>query len=194
MNGRAERADEDLLDDVDVLVVGGGVVGCAVLRELSGFDIRVAMVEARHDIGDATSKANTAILHTGFDAVPGSQESTLVARGYALLSDYASRTGIPVESTGALLVAWDEEQLAALPSLLAKAEKNGYRDCVLVDATTVYDRVPHLGPGALGGLAVPGESIICPWTTPLAYATEALARGAHVHLAAAVESVEVGPE
>mgnify|MGYP006281355499 CR=1 FL=1 len=194
MNAQAERADEVLLDDVDVLVVGGGVVGCAVLRELSGCDVRVAMIEARGDVGDATSKANTAILHTGFDAVPGSQESTLVARGYALLSEYAVRTGIPVEPTGALLVAWDEEQLGVLPSLLAKAQKNGYLDCSLVDAAAVYARVPHLGPGALGGLAVPGESIICPWTTPLAYATEAVARGARIHLSAAVQAVDVGPE
>ena len=65
----------------DVAIIGGGVVGCAVARELAGFDLRIVLVEARGDIGDATSKANTAILHTGFDAVPGSLESTMVARG-----------------------------------------------------------------------------------------------------------------
>ena len=63
---------------VDVAVIGGGVVGCAVARELAGFDVSVALIEARGDVGDATSKANTAILHTGFDAVPGSLEARLV--------------------------------------------------------------------------------------------------------------------
>jgi len=70
--------------DVDVAVIGGGVVGCAVARELAGRDVSVALIEARGDVGDATSKANTAILHTGFDAVPGSLEASMVARGYAL--------------------------------------------------------------------------------------------------------------
>jgi glycerol-3-phosphate dehydrogenase len=178
----------------DVAIIGGGVVGCAVARELAGFDLRIVLVEARGDIGDATSKANTAILHTGFDAVPGSLESTMVARGYALLSEYAKATGIPVEPTGALLVAWDADQLEVLPKLRDKAEKNGYSKCEIVGAQEVYRRVPDLGPGALGGLTVPDESIICPWTTPLAYATEAKSRGVEFRLNCVVESVEVGTD
>jgi len=178
----------------DVAIIGGGVVGCAVARELAGFDLRIVLIEARGDIGDATSKANTAILHTGFDAVPGSLESTMVARGYELLSEYAKASGIPVEPTGALLVAWDADQLAVLPKLQEKAVKNGYAKCEIVDADEVYRRVPDLGPGALGGLTVPDESIICPWTTPLAYSTEAKSRGVEFRLNCFVESIEVGSD
>lgn len=176
----------------DVVVIGSGVVGCAVARELSGTRLSVALLDARDDIGDATSKANTAILHTGFDAVPGSLESELVARGYALLSEYARATGIPVEPTGALLVAWNDEELNALPKLRDKAEANGYLACRIVDAEEVRALEPELAPGALGGLVVPGESIICPWTTPLAYATEAVARGCTLLLGHAVTGIEVG--
>ena len=68
--------------EVDVAVIGGGVVGCAVARELAGYQVGVALLEAGRDVGEGTSKANTAILHTGFDATPGSLESELVARGY----------------------------------------------------------------------------------------------------------------
>jgi glycerol-3-phosphate dehydrogenase len=178
----------------DIAIIGGGVVGCAVARELAGYDLSVALIEARGDVGDATSKANTAILHTGFDAVPGSLESTMVARGYELLSEYAKTTGIPVEHTGALLVAWDSDQLAVLPKLQEKAVKNGYSKCEIVDSDEVYRRVPDLGPGALGGLTVPDESIICPWTTPLAFATEAKARGVEFYLDCRVESVEAGAD
>lgn len=179
---------------VDVVVIGGGVVGCAVARELSGHNVAVALIEGRADIGDATSKANTAILHTGFDATPGSLESALVARGYALLSAYAAETGIPVERTGAVLVAWTEEEESALPALQDKARKNGYEHSKLVDASEVYRLVPRLGPGARGGLTVPDESIICPWTTPLAYATEAVARGTALLRGTAVTGIEVGRE
>ena len=107
--------------DYDVAVIGAGIVGSAIARELAGYELSVALVDARDDVGDGTSKANTAILHTGFDAKPATLESRLVRRGYRLLSDYAARTGIPIEPTGALLVAWDDEQLAALPALKSRA-------------------------------------------------------------------------
>ncbi|MBB2992381.1 glycerol-3-phosphate dehydrogenase [Mycolicibacterium iranicum] len=162
----------------DVVVVGAGIVGCAIARTLAGTDLSVTLIDARNDVGDGTSKANTALLHTGFDATPGTLESRLVARGYQLLGEYAEQTGIPVEHTGAMLVAWTQEEVDALPKLLAKAEANGYRHCGIVDSDEVYRRVPNLGPGALAGLTVPGESIICTWTTNLALATDAVARGA----------------
>jgi len=177
----------------DVVIIGGGVVGCAVARELSSFELKIALIESRSDVGDATSKSNTAILHTGFDSLPGSLESAMVARGYTLLSAYALATGIPVEHTGAVLVAWDAEQLAVLPSLKSKAEKNGYLHCELIDTAEVYARIPDLGPGVHGGLTVPDESIICPWTTPLAFATEAKSRGVEIRLNTHVHGVEVGP-
>ncbi len=79
-----------------------------------------------------------------------------------------------------MLVAWTEEESDALPALMVKAERNGYHRCGIVRADEVYRRVPDLGPGALAGLDVPGESIICTWTTNLALATDAVARGARL--------------
>ncbi|KWX56844.1 NAD(P)/FAD-dependent oxidoreductase [Mycobacterium sp. NAZ190054] len=178
----------------DVVVIGAGIVGSAIARALAGTRLAVTLVEARDDVGDGTSKANTALLHTGFDATPGTLESRLVARGYQLLGEYAAQTGIPVERTGAMLVAWTEEEVDALPGLVVKAERNGYRECGLVSADEVYRRVPDLGPGALAGLTVPGESIICTWTTNLALATDAVARGARLLRGARVIGVDTGPE
>jgi glycerol-3-phosphate dehydrogenase len=169
-------------DEFDVAVIGAGVVGCSVTRELTLRGARVVLLEARSDVGDATSKANTAILHTGFDAKPGTLESALVRRGQALLRGYARRTGIPVEVTGALLVAWDEEQAAALPALAEQAAHNGYDRTRMVGVEEVRRLEPHLGPGALGALEVPDESVICPWTTTLAFATEAVRAGAQLRL------------
>jgi glycerol-3-phosphate dehydrogenase len=180
------------LTTFDVAVIGAGLVGSAIARELLAFDLTVVVVEARDDVGDGTSKANTAILHTGFDAKPGTLESRLVRRGYELLTAYAATTAIPVERTGALLVAWTAEELATLPHLRAKADDNGYPHCELVDATEVYRQVPHLNGGALGGLTVPGESITCTWTTTLALATEARLRGAALLLDHRVTAVTVG--
>jgi glycerol-3-phosphate dehydrogenase len=177
----------------DVVVIGAGIVGSAIARELAGYQLSVALLDARDDVGEGTSKANTAILHTGFDAKPGTLESAMVSRGYHLLSDYATHTGIPIEHTGAILVAWDAEQLDALPSLKEKAEANGYRHCEIVDADAVYAQIPHLGTGALGGLTVPDESIICTWTVNLALATDAVNRGVTLLTNHRVEGVDARP-
>jgi len=191
MTATAHDRHPEVLDDVfDVAVIGGGIVGAAIARELSGHDVSVALLEARDDVGDGTSKANTAILHTGFDAKPGTLESRLVARGYHLLKEYAEAAGIPVEHTGAVLVAWNQEEFDALPGLKEKAEANGYERCRLVDADEVYRALPDLGEGVRGGLTVPDESIICTWTTNLALATDAQQRGTTILLDHAVTGVE----
>lgn len=181
-------------DVYDVIVVGGGIVGCAITRALAGTNLSVTLLEARDDIGDGTSKANTALLHTGFDASPGTLESRLVARGYELLGRYAEQTGIPVERTGALLVAWTDEERDALPTLKDKAERNGYHECEIIGADEVYRLVPALGPGALAGLTVPGEGLICTWTTNLALGTDAVQRGAQLRRRARVTGVSVGDD
>ncbi|GLX22675.1 FAD-dependent oxidoreductase [Streptomyces lavendulae] len=173
----------------DVTVIGAGVVGSAIARELARLPLRIALLDASDDVGDGTSKANTAILHTGFDAAPGTLESRLVRDGSRRLAAYAAENGIPVEPLGALLVAWDGEQHAALPSLAAKAVRNGYHDARVIPAEEVRAREPHLGPGVLGALDVPGESVICPWTTTLAYATQAVRAGVDLHLNCRVGSV-----
>src|SRR6185312_9962908 len=84
-----------------------------------------------------------------------------------------------------------DEERDALPTLKDKAERNGYQACEIVDADEVYRRVPELGPGALAGLTVPGEAIICTWTTNLALATEAVQRGAELRRGAQVTDVVV---
>jgi glycerol-3-phosphate dehydrogenase len=147
------------------------------------------LLEAGPDVGAGTSKANTALLHTGFDAKPDTLEARLVARGHELLEQYASRVGIPVARIGALLVAWSAEQLDALPELVRDAHANGYTEIRKVDVDELYAREPHLGAGAHGALEIPDEGIVCPFTTPLAYATEAVLAGCDLRLNARVTGI-----
>lgn len=173
----------------DVVIIGAGVVGTAIARALSRYELGCVLVDAAGDVGTGTTKANTAILHTGFDAAPGSLESRLLRRGGALLRDYAAEAGIPVERTGALLIAWTPGQEAELPAITEKSRQNGYTAVRPVTRADLYRREPHLRPGALAALEIPDESILCPWTTPLAYATEAVRAGVRLLLGTRVTGV-----
>jgi glycerol-3-phosphate dehydrogenase len=173
----------------DVAIVGAGAVGCAAARDLTLRGARCVLIEAAPDVGAGTSKANTAIHHTGFDAKPGTIESRLVSRGYELLGDYAARVGIPTAKLGALMVAWTPEQREALAGIRDAADENGYEETRPVELEELYAREPDLGPGAEGAIEIPGEGIVCPFTTTLAYATEALRGGCEIVLNAAVTGV-----
>ena len=174
----------------DVAVIGAGVVGSAIARELSKYQLKTVLIEAKSDIGAGTSKANTAILHTGYDAKPAYLEAKLVRRGYELLLEYSTEAGIPVEKTGGLLIAWNEEQEKALPSILEQAHTNGVDDVAFISVEELYKREPHLASGARAALEVPGEYIICPFTTPLAYATQAVVNGVELKLNSPVQSIQ----
>ncbi|HTT54804.1 MAG TPA: NAD(P)/FAD-dependent oxidoreductase [Streptosporangiaceae bacterium] len=175
----------------DVAVIGAGVVGAAIARELSCYQLRTILVEAAGDVGTGTSKANTAIRHTGFDAKPATLESELLRRGFPLLTSYAAAAGIPLEVTGALLVAWDAEQLATLSDLAERSKANGYTAIRHVTPDELHRREPHLGPGARGAFAIPDEGIICPFTTSLAFATEAVSNGVRLRLSSPVTGVQL---
>ena len=176
--------------EYDVAIIGAGVVGAAIARELSRYDLRTILIEARDDVGTGTSKANTAIRHTGFDAKPGSLESALLRRGFPILASYAEETGIPLEVTGGMLIAWDVEQLAALTGIAKRSRANGYSAARPVTVDELYRRESHLGAGALGALEIPDEGIICPFTTPLALATDAVVNGVRLVLGSPVSGAE----
>ncbi|MEO8354471.1 MAG: FAD-dependent oxidoreductase [Chloroflexota bacterium] len=174
----------------DVGIIGAGAVGSAIARELSRYDLNIILLEAGSDVGMGTSKASTAIWHTGFDARPGSLEATLMHRSYPLMETFMQEVGSPFERIGGLLIAWTQEQLDTLPALLGKAHKNGITDVHLIGKEEVYQREPHLGEGALGGMFVPGEGILCTFTIPLACATQAVVNRVTLKLNFPVKSIQ----
>lgn len=177
----------------DVAIVGAGVVGSAIARRLTLRGASCVLIDAANDVGTGTSKANTALLHTGFDAEPGTLEAALLRRGHELLGSYAKRVGIPTQLTGALLIAWNSEELEQLEAIKAKASENGYQRARSIDPASAYMLEPSLGAGALGALEIPDEGILCPWTTTLALASEAVIAGCQLSLSTRVIGInEVG--
>jgi glycerol-3-phosphate dehydrogenase len=183
---RDPRNDKEVFD---VAIIGAGAVGSAIAREISQYDLKVVLLESNSDVGMGTSKASTAIWHTGYDATPGSLESKLLKRSYPLMEKFMKEVGSPFELVGGLLIAWNEEQYHTLPKLLEKAIQNGDTDCYLIEKEEVYKREPHLGEGALGGMVVPREGILCTFTIPLACATQAVVNGVTLKLNFCVNSI-----
>src|SRR5580698_5787430 len=144
-------------DVYDAAIIGAGVVGCAVFRELVLAGLRCMLIERDADILSGASKGNSAILHTGFDATPGTLEVACVQEGYRLYREIHGRMNLPVLETGAMVVAWTDEELAKLPGIVAQAHENGVHDVVQIGAAAVHEREPGLAGDVKGGVLVPGE-------------------------------------
>ncbi len=164
----------------DAAIVGAGVVGCAIVRRLALGGVRCVLLEKGADILSGASKGNSALLHTGFDAPPGSLELQCMQAGYAEYQQVRERLNLPLVQTGAVVVAWSEAERERLPGIVAQAHANGVTDVREIAPRELYAREPNLAPGALGAALVPGEHVIDPWSAPLAYVLQAIAHGAQV--------------
>jgi len=179
---------------VDVLVIGGGVVGCAILRELSRYDITVALLERNPDICDGTSKSNSAIIHTGFDAPPGSLEAKLLKDARTLWPAVIDNLHIPYLQTGALMVAINTEELETIEAeIIPKAVRNTITLQRLTQSE-ILEGAPYVNPQAVGGVLIEGEGIIDPFWTTRAYCEHAVLNGAQVFMGEAVTSITEEPQ
>ncbi|WP_284735646.1 NAD(P)/FAD-dependent oxidoreductase [Dongia deserti] len=163
-----------------VVIIGGGVVGCAIFRRLAIAGLQPILVEAAADILDGASKGNSALLHTGFDAPENSIELACVQAGYREYMAIKHKLNLPLVESGALVVAWDEEQFAKLPAIVERAHRNGVTDVMQIERDELRKREPFLSDRALGAVLIPGEHIIDPWSAPLAYAHQGLAHGGRI--------------
>ncbi len=162
----------------DIVVIGAGVVGCAIARRFTLEGAKIAVLEKGTDILDGASKANSAILHTAFDAPPGSIEHTCIRDGYQEYHQICQEMGLPLDQSGAYVVAWNEEEVAALDSILEQAHINGVMDTSIIDAKKLQQYEPNLSHKALAAIAVPGECLIDPWSAPYVYLRQALENAA----------------
>ena len=161
-----------------VAIIGGGVVGCAVLRAFALAGARAILLERGPDILSGASKGNSALLHTGYDAPPDSLELACVREGYNEYLAIREPLNLPLIETSAIMIAWTEAEHARLPALLARAEANGVENVVAIEAEEVRRRIPLIGSGVKSAILIPGEHVIDPWSAPLAYALQAIANGA----------------
>ena len=176
--------------NTDVLVIGAGAVGCAVARELSKYKLNILVVDKNEDVGGDASKSNSAIIHTGYDATPGTLESELVVAANPMYEKITADLDVPLQKVGAILPAITEEQFDKLPAIREKAFKNRVYDVEYLFKDELLAMEPNLNPEVRAGLYIPREYIVDPFILVVAYAENAYDNGARFKLNTEVTSIK----
>ena len=174
----------------DVIIVGAGVSGAASARELSRCAARVCVLEKEEDVCCGTSKANSAIVHAGYDAAPGSLMAKLNVRGNALMGDLAKDLDIPFRRIGSLVVCLSEEDMPGLQALYDRGQANGVPDLRIIYHDELLQMEPNLSEEAYAALYAPTAGIVCPFGLNIALAENAAMNGVEFHFDTEVQSLE----
>lgn len=162
----------------DVAVIGAGVIGSLIARELSRYSIKVALVEKCNDMAMGTSKANSAIVHAGFDAKPGSLKAKFNVEGTALMPEICKTLGVPFKPVGSLVVAFSDEEVDTLNELLERGKINGVPGLEIYDKEMLKKAEPYISDEAKAALWAPSAGIVCPYELTIAAAENAVVNGA----------------
>ena len=178
------------MKNYDVIVVGCGVIGAAAAFELSKYELKVGIIEKENDVSLGATRANSAIIHAGFDPEPGSLMARLNVRGSELTGDIAKMLDVSYERIGAMVIALSEDEIPVLEGLLERGNLNGVKGLRLLDAGETRKMEPEITPDAACALYVPTSAIISPWEYCLALTETAILNGAELNLNCEVKSIE----
>ncbi|XP_052102050.1 glycerol 3-phosphate dehydrogenase-like [Mytilus californianus] len=174
----------------DVVIIGGGVVGCATLFHLTNNGYNCLMLEKNKHLVSEASAGNSGMLHTGFDAPLGSLELHCIQQCQLLIFDILNRLDLPYNRLGATMVAWDSVQMLKLPIIIQHSMVANVSQVNQLSLSQLYQREPNLSRNAAGAIHIPGETIVDPWLTPIVMAEHARIRGAKIYTSTLVNNVE----
>ena len=161
----------------DVIIIGAGVTGCAVARYLSRYQGSALVLERAEDVCCGTSKANSAIIHAGFDAAHGSLMAKMNVQGSRMVPGLAKELDFPFRMNGSLVVCMSEEDMHRLLALYENGVKNGVEGLEIVDARRLHELEPNVSKNAVAALWAPTGGIVCPFNMTIALAENANANG-----------------
>ena len=173
----------------DVVIIGGGAVGCAVARELSRWQLDVCLVEQGEDVCVGTSKANSAIVHAGFDAPAGSLKARFNVEGSRRMEALSRELDFPYRRNGALVLCFEEAGLPHLEELLHRGQVNGVEGLEIVRGEQLRALEPALSEKAVAALYAPSSAIICPFGMTIALAENAAHNGVTFRFDTRVERI-----
>ena len=173
----------------DVVIIGAGVSGAAIARELSRYDCNVCVLEKEEDVCCGTSKANSAIVHAGYDCKPGSMMAKMNVRGNAMMEQLSKDLDFPFRRNGSLVLCVDEEQLPDLKRLYEQGIQDGVPGLQLLDHDAALAMEPNLSDNVVAALYAPSAGIVCPFLMNIAMAENAFENGVDFRFNTEVEAL-----
>lgn len=174
----------------DVVIIGGGVIGCAVARELSRYQGKMAVLEKASDICEGTSKANSGIVHAGHDAEPGSLKAHFNVLGNQKMEALSKELDFSFRRNGSMVLCFHEEERERLEALRQQGIQNGVKELEILDGQAARALEPKLSEDVVAILNVPSGGIVCPFGLTIALAENAVENGMEFHLNTAVTAIE----
>lgn len=166
----------------DAVIIGAGIVGAMTARELMKYKLRVCVLEKENDVAMGATKANSAIVHAGFDAKPGTLKARLNVRGSEMMEKVTNELGVKYRNNGSLVIGFNDEDRAALERLLEQGNENGVRDLRIIERDELKETEPNIGEGAVCALYAPTGAIVCPYELCIAAMGNAMDNGAELKL------------
>lgn len=174
----------------DVTIIGAGVIGCNAARELSKYKLNICVVEKGADVAEGTTKANSAIVHAGFDAKPGTVKGKLNAKGNAMFDKLAQELNFPFRRNGSMVLCFSENDIEKLEILKKQGEVNGVPGIEILSKERVKELEPMLSDDVVAALYVPTGGIVCPYEMTIALAENALMNGTKFKFNTEVKDIE----
>lgn len=174
----------------DVVVIGAGVTGTAVARDLSMYDVRVLLLDKELEVANGTTKANSAIIHAGYDAEPKSLKAKLNVEGNLMYDTICKELDVPFKRIGSLVVAFSAEDMEHIHELYERGIKNGVPCMEIIDRARLKELEPYISDNAVGALYAKSAGIICPYELCIAQAENAAENGTEIMLDSKVLSIE----
>ena len=174
----------------DVLIIGCGITGAAAAYELSRYDLKLGVLEQYNDVANGVTKANSAILHAGFDPIPGSTEAQLNLEGIRLAKELCEKLDVERRELPSFVIALEERDMAEIEMLYDRGVKNGVPGIRILTRDEALKIEPAMNPNILAALYAPGSAIVNPWEYAIALAETAVRNGAHMHLSTKVTAVQ----
>jgi glycerol-3-phosphate dehydrogenase len=162
----------------DVTIIGAGIVGCAAARELTRYNLSICVVDMHDDVACGTTKANSAIVHAGFDASPGSLKAQLNGAGNNMFDKLSKELDFPFKRNGSLVLCFNKDELYKLEALKKQGEENGVSGICILSSEETKKLEPNISDAIAGALYAPTGGITCPYEMTIAYAENAFTNGA----------------
>ena len=178
----------------DIVIIGAGVTGCSVARELSRYSASICVVDKEEDVCCGTSKGNSAIIHAGFDAAPGSLMAKLNVQGIGMMDELTQDLDIAFKRNGSLVVCLSEEDRPSLEKLYQQGIKNGVENIRIIEQEELRAIEPNISPNAVAALYAPEAGIICPFGLTIGLAENAFTNGVEFRFDTQVTGLEAASD